>query len=977
MPDLEVRAEAVSGEVLSALEQQIDELQAPSAFAVELASLSAEVAQFGALLAALPVHDATIDATVSTTVRPTIAGVLDGTLPRVTLAKLLAELYTLEQTLGTTMDAWIGGGKVTIADREKARNSLLRIIAGAKQLLTSRPDVKSVMDDLEALKELRGGPADATAFHDFHCLQVAFKHVWLHAFDGSLRTAAEELYQTLITDKILGYDSASLPPPEDVKQLQDLLAGLRYRSPDPIPGEVAVAFGDLAVRGWPRLSEDQQHAVLECARVATRPYFFGILLPGQVPPPPPKEQMDAKANGIQILEAAIKQPQSGLGRLTDLIETINQILREKYAFDVFAPGSYNYGLMSTYRQIWEPDAYQAGDLVATIPLAPGEIRKFTRRHAVKKTRAEKEIEKAMSSRALQSSEISRAEQDIMQRATTATNFKMTASGSFNIGVGSIQSTTEFGGNQEAFSSSTKRSFHEATLKAAEEYRLERSMEIDTTTSEETEETSSGEISNPNNEITVTYLFYELQRRYKIREFLYRVRPVILVAQDVPSPDEIDEAWLLQHQWIIARVLLDDSFRPALSYLSSGFAGDELAVAVRKTHWETQRRLVETLESSARSQMASRDSLRELLVTTQLQKDAIPDMPGALKIFTLGMDPGDAARDMLDASIKAFETRLGYAESALADAQEKLKQATSAFDAATKDYSAALQNQFNRRVAIDQLRVHVKDNILYYMQAIWDQENPDQRFFRLYTQKVICPKPEARCRPTITGKILNMAPSNPRALQLSTTFRSPLQRIGVVDVTDICVPSATLGGDEHELVEVADLDSPLGYKGNYIIFPLKHGCALTDCMLSHYIDNHLGLIDADRSDSFVPEEFDARWEAAKDNEAERTKLRQELIDYVTAARRSTDEIIVPTGQMFIEALPGSHPLLEDFKLLHRSHDVRKVKAEVRRAELENLRLASRLAAAHADATANKVALLSDPDVDKLVVVGDGKQVSVDT
>jgi hypothetical protein len=71
------------------------------------------------------------------------------------------------------------------------------------------------------------------------------------------------------------------------------------------------------------------------------------------------------------------------------------------------------------------------------------------------------------------------------------------------------------------------------------------------------------------------------------------------------------------------------------------------------------------------------------------------------------------------------------------------------------------------------------------------------------------------------------------------------------------------------------------------------------------------------------------------------LKAKLQEYVTTARRSTDEIIVPTGQLFIEALPGTHPLLEDFKLLHRVEDVRKVRAEVRHAELENLRLAGRV------------------------------------
>jgi hypothetical protein len=42
------------------------------------------------------------------------------------------------------------------------------------------------------------------------------------------------------------------------------------------------------------------------------------------------------------------------------------------------------------------------------------------------------------------------------------------------------------------------------------------------------------------------------------------------------------------------------------------------------------------------------------------------------------------------------------------------------------------------------------------------------------------------------------------------------------------------------------------------------------------------------------------------------------------------------------LTGTHPILEDFKLMHRALDVKKVQAEVRHAELENLRLAARLA-----------------------------------
>ncbi len=175
----------------------------------------------------------------------------------------------------------------------------------------------------------------------------------------------------------------------------------------------------------------------------------------------------------------------------------------------------------------------------------------------------------------------------------------------------------------------------------------------------------------------------------------------------------------------------------------------------------------------------------------------------------------------------------------------------------------------------------------------------------------------------------------------------------------------------------DLDNPLGYKGNYIIFPVKGECYLTQYMLSEFLDGYLGVRDPDGADNFDAEAFDVDWQHASaiDDESERNgrlaELRADLVSYISAVRRSTDEIIVPTGQLFIEALPGTHPLLEDFKLLHRLEDVRKVKAEVRHAELENLRLAARLIEGH-----TKVELLEDPDVEKKIVIdGDSESVAV--
>jgi hypothetical protein len=97
--------------------------------------------------------------------------------------------------------------------------------------------------------------------------------------------------------------------------------------------------------------------------------------------------------------------------------------------------------------------------------------------------------------------------------------------------------------------------------------------------------------------------------------------------------------------------------------------------------------------------------------------------------------------------------------------------------------------------------------------------------------------------------------------------------------------------------------------------------------------------------------------------------QEVLDKLRARaaspQRESELIIVPTDALHIEALPGKHPVLEDFKLVHRAIDVKKVQAEVRRAELENVRLGARLLEAER----------GDPDVEKTVVVEGASDVLV--
>ena len=119
-------------------------------------------------------------------------------------------------------------------------------------------------------------------------------------------------------------------------------------------------------------------------------------------------------------------PLGGSSRLFQLLTRLEKMLRERYAFDVFAKNSINFGILVTYRQTWVPENYQVGDLVTTIPLAPKEIRRYTTRKVTKKTRATKELEDQLQTRRTESSETSRVESEIVEKAQEKTNFNVTA-----------------------------------------------------------------------------------------------------------------------------------------------------------------------------------------------------------------------------------------------------------------------------------------------------------------------------------------------------------------------------------------------------------------------------------------------------------------------------------------------------------------------------------------------------------------------
>lgn len=906
---------------------------------------------------------------------------------------------------------------VLIDERDAARSNkpaaerISDVLDAALGTGTPRPAASDIARTLSVPVPL--GPADVDAYYDYHNLRIAWADAWTAVGDKAMAGKLASLYETIV--EVVEYDEADSPWDfSEIDELHDMLDTLE----DAVEAASAV-YAPVVDKPTPQLSawmpeladvwhylSDPERAyaelqydlhqyvlsrtteqVLENAatgglsnlfnrklwkippydvyeqgwvpdmkigeaviRLNAAPNFFRNRVRGQV------DFAEAHAEKAEDDERAAANDKpyathaaARLGRAERLIGELKHALSEPYQFDVFSEGSYNFGVLTTYRQRWRPLNYQAGDLAGTLPLAPNEKRSYSVTRKVARTSKRAQESVFATERMRETAAQSRAESEITD--TVKRNLTASVATEATVKLGEFLSFT--GGttlNTEASNDSqrVKKALKEHTDKAAQKYRDENKVTVSVEESYEASTTESREITNPNNEITVTYLFYELQRRYEVSERFHDLEPVILVACDMPRPDEIIEAWLLKYDWIIAKALLDRSFLPALSYLSQTFAGDEVSVEILKQQWKTQLAVVTVLKQQVGAHERLRDVARNAVEQSVIAAAGIAaagDAFGNGLGFHLGKKLFNAAEDVAETQAENARAALAWADQDLNRIEQIVSGAATSLERATTAYVQAIEQRLNRRVQIDRLILHVKENILHYMQAIWAAEHADQRYLRLYDMEIQWPGdvevaisevPGKAARPGALGKLLNRS-DRPR-------WRGKLNP-----------PSFS---ETKLLHQIADLDSLLGFRGNLAIFPLAKSNALTTYLAQDFLDSALALRDPDDSDD-IPTASEAvkiaKCALEKSGESERERIGEWLMEALRLAHSVCREVIVPTGELFIEALPGAHPLLEDFKLRHRAFDAAKAATEVRTAQMELIRRAMRLERGNTD----------DPDIDKLV------------
>ncbi|HEY1341678.1 MAG TPA: hypothetical protein VGF59_29405, partial [Bryobacteraceae bacterium] len=288
---------------------------------------------------------------------------------------------------------------------------------------------------------------------------------------------------------------------------------------------------------------------------------------------------------------------------------------------------------------------------------------------------------------------------------------------------------------------------------------------------------------------------------------------------------------------------------------------------------------------------------------------------------------------------------------------RLEREVTALNSITETYAKSLQAHHTRLTEIARLRVHVKENILYYMQAIWRNEPPDQRYFRLHNVPIPTLKKENR---RIKINFDAAVPGGLRAHEALPRFGARQAKVFPAEV--FCrIPDQL---EYLPLCEVADLDNLLGFKGNYMLFPLFESNPLTDFMMEPYVDRATGeLVDPSDPAGWSLDEFAEyvcclKKALTADEFAQILPVLQEQYRaLLTSPRRNDDVLVAPTNSLFIEALPAEHSLIEKFKRDHRMIDVKTAQAATREKELENIRLAARLLSDERE----------DPNIDHRVLI----------
>jgi hypothetical protein len=377
-----------------------------------------------------------------------------------------------------------------------------------------------------------------------------------------------------------------------------------------------------------------------------------------------------------------------------------------YGFAPYPDDIVNFGLRLVYRQTWTPLGTQPGEIVRTLPLGPKQVErvsvKFARRSRVGKT-----FESSRSSETdTETTETTKDSSEVVAEASESLSWHVEAEASASNGFASGKVTAGASGETASASKDTKSRLNETMEKTASRMRSEVKVVVSTESETSFEESRSSEITNPNDEIAITYVYTRLQRQYEITTELSEVSSVVFVPNVLP--DVVDAEWIRKHDWIIGKVLLDESFADDLAAVRRGTEGDPGG---------------DPLASVGPGSSVVDPRIQSLMGSMAGTGSASESVPGLPNYSTL---PGQLP-DIFRAPQEAYERELQWVR-------------------------ARRERETERARRLERLRAHISSNILHYCRAIWSAEDPDARLLRYRSIRVPMRWEFVATGPAVNGEV---------------------------------------------------------------------------------------------------------------------------------------------------------------------------------------------------------------------------------
>jgi hypothetical protein len=672
-------------------------------------------------------------------------------------------------------------------------------------------------------------------------------------------------------------------------------------------------------------------------------------------------------------------------RKEDIIE------QQEYNFETYEPESYNLGVRFVYRQEWRPLGIQRGEVVRTIPLGPKQTERVTSK-IIRREKVEKAFETTTESESSSEKvDTTKDSSEIINETSKKFNWNVETQASVSVGVFKGSLSAGVGGERTKRNSETISHLTESMQKTASRTRKETKVSVNTESEMTSESESFSEIVNPNDEIALTYYYSTMQRQYEVMTRLAEIGNVVFIAEEMPDPDSRELGrWVEKYDWIISKVLLDESFREGLSLVCMENQGPQ----------ELNSTITDRIDSTMESVVANMGKLASS--------------------NTGGLNQIDIIR----------EAQRAYRET-WKDETEKTH----------------IKNEIEKKK--ERFLRHVRRNILHYCRAVWSNEDADQRMHRYNKRNIMIPT-----RWHYVVNMISFAGSNTIGTPSEfTSILDEMHSLHEAATDFVMVrPQITLTlcpdmDSVRPITDVINPAGPIGYTSNYAIYYLRSDIEFNENGKSNmpmltelrepYSDEEGNLIDPsakvieigkEHNINFLTEEEKIKFVEAvpelqelyencgnKDdflnslherNDVDVKALYREyfcknldedtildLIEFIPEYRAEynsretleairdfinnlkgaiTEEqyreyrfrkefsrrLVVDTNNVMVDIIPGEGSALEHFKREHRKVDVKRAIEETRSIELNNERRNKLIE--------NKK--LGDPDIEKVVLVG---------